>query len=160
MRRMLWGILAGLLGLVLVAVLALAGIHAYLRAHPQDLSRLSTITTTQAGEPLTLLVPETDDEKGHGLSGIDSLPADTALLLRSDDGDTRIMMLGMRFALDLVWLDAHCEVVRVVTGANPGLWPLFYAGPGEATAVVEFSVGDAARYGAGEVGATLRGACG
>lgn len=52
-----------------------------------------------------------------GLLGRSSLPEGYGLLL--DEGV--VHMIGMRFALDLVFLGRHWEVVKVVGSARPGL---------------------------------------
>jgi len=51
-----------------------------------------------------------------GLAGLHALPADAGLLL---PGTRSVHTLGMRFALDLVWLDLEGRVVRVDRGVSP-----------------------------------------
>jgi uncharacterized membrane protein (UPF0127 family) len=51
-----------------------------------------------------------------GLAGLRGLPPTTALLLPRTRS---IHTLGMRFALDLVWLDAAGHVVRTDRGVQP-----------------------------------------
>jgi uncharacterized membrane protein (UPF0127 family) len=75
------------------------------------------------------------------------MPADTALLLRSADGDTRISMLGMKFPLDLVWFDDGCRVVHIVERAPSRPWPLFHSSPHPARGVLELLAGQAEQYG-------------
>ncbi len=52
-----------------------------------------------------------------GLAGLRELPAGAALLLPRTRS---IHTFGMRFALDLVWLDRHGRVVRIDHGVRPG----------------------------------------
>ena len=52
-----------------------------------------------------------------GLLGRDTLPAGQALALST----CSVHMLGMRFALDLVWLDRRGRVLRVDAHVQPGL---------------------------------------
>jgi uncharacterized membrane protein (UPF0127 family) len=51
-----------------------------------------------------------------GLAGLSPLPAGTALLLPRTRS---IHTCGMRFALDLVWLDGDSRIVRVDRGVRP-----------------------------------------
>ncbi|HYV15861.1 MAG TPA: DUF192 domain-containing protein [Conexibacter sp.] len=51
-----------------------------------------------------------------GLAGLRSLPPDAALLLPRTRS---IHTFGMRFALDLLWLDRAGRVVRVDRGVGP-----------------------------------------
>jgi uncharacterized membrane protein (UPF0127 family) len=53
--------------------------------------------------------------RGRGLGGLDELPADRALRLRS----RAVHTFTMRFALDLIWLGAQDQVVRVDRGVPP-----------------------------------------
>jgi len=58
-----------------------------------------------------------------GLLGRSSLPADEALWLSPCSA---VHTFGMRFALDLVFLDARTTVVRVVRGVRP--WRIVFGG--------------------------------
>ncbi len=53
----------------------------------------------------------------RGLAGLPHLEPGEALLIRRCRS---VHTLGMRFALDLVWLDADDRVVRVDRGVPPG----------------------------------------
>ena len=55
-------------------------------------------------------------ERRRGLAGLDALPADRALHLQPCRA---VHTIGMRFALDLVWLDASGAVVRVDRAVPP-----------------------------------------
>lgn len=68
-----------------------------------------------AGE-LTVLVASTPRTRGRGLAGLEGLPAGHALLL---ERCRSVHTVGMRFALDLVWLDAAGAVVRVDADVRP-----------------------------------------
>jgi len=52
----------------------------------------------------------------RGLAGLESLPPGVGLLLPRTRS---IHTLGMRFALDLLWLDGHGEIVRVDHDVRP-----------------------------------------
>ncbi len=63
-----------------------------------------------------LRVAVTRRERRRGLAGLAEPPADTALLLRPCRS---VHTFGMRFALDLLWLDAGGRVVRQDRGVPP-----------------------------------------
>ncbi len=52
----------------------------------------------------------------RGLAGLDRLPEDQALLI---ERCRSIHTVGMRFALDLLWLDAAGRVIRLDTNVKP-----------------------------------------
>ncbi len=88
-----------------------------------------------------LLLPETwrtenRAERMRGLLGRDGLPQGCALLL---DPCGAVHTVGMRFTLDLLFLDARWRVVRVVTGVRSGRW--FVWGGWRARRVVELASG-------------------
>jgi uncharacterized protein len=58
---------------------------------------------------VTLVEASTGKARRRGLSGLDSIPSDHALRIRT----VSVHTFGMRFALDLIWLDKHGGMVRV-----------------------------------------------
>jgi uncharacterized protein len=75
-----------------------------------------------AGQPrrtlaggVTLVDASTGKARRRGLSRLDSLPDDHALRLRT----VSVHTFGMRFALDLIWLDKHGTAVRVDRDVPP-----------------------------------------
>lgn len=72
-----------------------------------ELAELPGIDIRHAGDPLARL---------FGLAGLRELPPRTGLLLPRTRS---VHTLGMRFALDLVWLDAGGCVVRVDRAVRP-----------------------------------------
>ncbi len=72
-----------------------------------------------------------------GLAGMGRPSSRLALLL---SGTRAVHTLGMRFALDLVWLDRSERVLRVDAGVTPGR----FRGCRQAAAVLELVAGSAA----------------
>ncbi len=70
---------------------------------------------TLAGD-VTLVEASTGKARRRGLSRLDSLPPDHGLRIRT----VSVHTFGMRFALDLIWLDKHGAVVRVDRDVPPG----------------------------------------
>ena len=64
----------------------------------------------------------TQSEREQGLSGIEDLAANEALLMVYDGDDKwGIWMNNMKIPIDIVWLDSNKEVVHIVTDASPDL---------------------------------------
>jgi hypothetical protein len=64
---------------------------------------------------VTLVQANTGKARRRGLSRLDSLPDDHALCIRT----VSVHTFGMRFALDLIWLDKQGTVVRVDRDVPP-----------------------------------------
>jgi len=73
-----------------------------------ELAALPGVSVRVAADPLARLV---------GLAGLRALPPGIGLLLPRTRS---VHTLAMRFALDLVWLDARGTVVRIDGGVRPG----------------------------------------
>jgi len=78
--------------------------------------RLKRLDRRELPDALTLLVASTRRARGRGLAGLDKLPAGHALLL---EPCRSVHTFGMRFALDLLWLDAGGGLVRLDAGVAP-----------------------------------------
>jgi uncharacterized protein len=75
-----------------------------------------------AGQPrrtlaggVTLVDATTGKARRRGLSRLDSMPDDHGLRIRT----VSVHTFGMRFALDLIWLDKHGTAVRVDRDVPP-----------------------------------------
>lgn len=78
------------------------------RLPPIELAALPGVNVRVAADPLARLL---------GLSSLREVPPATALLLPRTRS---VHTLGMRFALDLVWLDLEGRVVRIDRTVPPG----------------------------------------
>lgn len=90
---------------------------------------------------LVLLVAADRRARRRGLARLDALPAGHALLIAPCRS---VHTIGMRFALDLLWLDGEGAIVRVDRAVAP--WRLRSCR--RARAVVETSAGAAQRFAA------------
>ena len=86
-------------------------------------------------------------ERTLGLLGRDALGSGAALLIERCGA---VHTVGMRFALDVVFLDRACRVARVVRGVRPGR--LMVWGGWRAASVLESEAGraDLSRLAAGQ----------
>jgi len=87
----------------------------------------------------TILVAADRRSRLRGLAGLERLPADQALLI---ERCRSVHTVGMRFALDLVWLDADGAVVRIDEQIKP--WRLRTCL--RARAVIETNAGCGERF--------------
>lgn len=96
--------------------------------------RLQALDRRELGGGLTLLVASSRRTRGRGLAGLDELPAEYALLL---EPCRSVHTIGMRFALDLLWLDGDGGVVR----ADDAVAPRRVRSCARARAVIECAAG-------------------
>ncbi len=79
-------------------------------------ARLEPLAAAELPGGLRLHEARRAGERRRGLAGLDDLPADRGLLLPRTRS---VHTVGMRFALDLIWLDGAGAVVRVDRGVPP-----------------------------------------
>lgn len=95
------------------------------------------INLTHEGREVVAAVERADSfwRRGLGLLGRTGLPIGAALWIAPCSS---IHMFGMRFALDLLFLDADLRVVKIVRNIRP--WQMATGGP-DAYSVVELATG-------------------
>jgi uncharacterized membrane protein (UPF0127 family) len=104
-------------------------------------SRFDGLARHELAGGLTLVVASTRAARGRGLARLDALAADHALLI---ERCRSVHTVGMRFALDLLWLDAGGAVVR----ADAGVAPRRLRSCRGARAVIECNAGHGDRFAA------------
>jgi len=81
---------------------------------------LSTTIVRYDGDSLTVEVADTPETRAEGLADRDSLAHDSGMLFDlGSAGTTSFWMKGMRFPLDMVWIDANQRVVGVTGNVPP-----------------------------------------
>jgi uncharacterized membrane protein (UPF0127 family) len=103
--------------------------------------RLSGLERRPLPAGLTLLVAGDRRSRRRGLARLDALPAGHALLL---ERCRSVHTHGMRFALDLLWLDGSGALVRL----DPAVAPRRVRTCLQARAVIEAAAGDGERFAA------------
>ena len=101
--------------------------------------RLASLGRRALPGGLTLLVAADRGARRRGLARLDALPPAYALLL---EPCRSVHTLGMRFALDLLWLDADGALVRLDRAVAPRRLRSCL----RARAVVEVSAGEGDRF--------------
>jgi uncharacterized protein len=102
-------------------------------------ARLARLERRELPGGLTLLVAADRRARRRGLGRLDALPAGHALLL---ERCRSVHTLGMRFALDLLWLDDAGALVRLDRAVAPRRLRTCL----RARAVVEAPAGEGARF--------------
>jgi uncharacterized protein len=108
------------------------------------LPQLQPHTTLHLGDGVfTARVAKTGEERAKGLSDTGSLGDDQAMIFVYDtDGKWPITMKGMKYPIDIVWLDKDKKVVYIVKNATPASYPYDVFTPKEdARYVVEVVAG-------------------
>jgi uncharacterized membrane protein (UPF0127 family) len=103
--------------------------------------RLAGLPTVALAGGLRVHVAATPWARLRGLAGLPALPPDRGLLLPATRA---VHTLGMRVALDLLWLDGAGGVVRV----DPGVVPRRHRGCRRAAGVLEVRAGSAEPFAA------------
>jgi uncharacterized membrane protein (UPF0127 family) len=101
-----------------------------------DPSRFDGLPRRSLRDGRTLIEARTHRARRRGLARMDALDGDEALLIPQTPS---IHTFGMRFALDLIWLDRRGAVVRV--DRNVGPWRMRLCA--RAKAVIETNAGQA-----------------
>lgn len=133
---------------VVVAAMSVAGVAL---AYWSLADRPRTVRLTAPSAILQVALADTADLRSAGLSRRAEVPHDGMLLQWDAPGRHPIWMSEMRFALDLVWLDAEGRVLSVLPNVPPCTTtpcPLYEpAGSEASTAVLELPAGKAAIHG-------------
>jgi len=81
---------------------------------------LRTTTLRYDGGSITVEVADTPETRAEGLADRDSLARDSGMLFDlGSAGTTSFWMKGMRFPLDMVWIDAEQRIVGVTADVQP-----------------------------------------
>jgi uncharacterized membrane protein (UPF0127 family) len=120
--------------------------------------RLATVHIETPNGELVVELADTPTSRSSGLAGRGALGSDGVLLKWTEPARHPIWMKGMRFALDLLWIDADGRVVAALTDVPPcsaDPCPLYEpSGSDRSVAVLELPANAAVRHGLA-VGASL-----
>jgi uncharacterized membrane protein (UPF0127 family) len=133
---------------VVVTLGSVVGAAAFVAFSQERNPRLSQIKT--AGGTFLVAIADTPSSRSAGLSGRQELRGIDGLLLQWDEpGMHPIWMAGMRFPLDLVWIDRDGRVLDVLSNVPPCRiepCPLYEpAETSESVAVLELPAGVATK---------------
>lgn len=111
-----------------------------------NLTKTPTKKLILKNKEINLLVAETPDENMWGLSDFPSLPPDTGMMfVFPQPGTYSFWMKDMRFALDMVWLDADNRIITIHENISPDTYyknpPELFLPTSPASAVIEVPAG-------------------
>ena len=76
------------------------------------------------GKTFNVEIADTNKTRALGLSGRESLPHNQGMLFVFDqDGGHPIWMKGMRFELDIIWINRFGKVVHIERQVHPDTYP-------------------------------------
>lgn len=134
--------------LIFFFIVGLAG-WLYLRPHSaqdavlsQDAFVYRTTSLKLGGATFELDIADTSAKKERGLGGRPALAADRGMVFPYDQaGRLCFWMKGMRFAIDILWLDSAKKVISVEKSLSPNTYPQTFCPDQPAQYVVELPAG-------------------
>lgn len=128
--------------LVLVVLLILAAVSYSLYY------RWKHTTTVRIGDTtLTAVVADTDATRAEGLSNRSSLNKNEAMLfVYNRDSKWAMWMDGVRFSIDIIWLDKNKKVVHITKNVSPDTYPETFIPSDPARYVLEVEAGTVDEY--------------
>lgn len=104
-----------------------------------------------AGHRFSIERAITEEQRQKGLSGRDSIGVNNVMLFVYDNpGQRCIWMKDMKFAIDIVWLDATHQIVATERNVSPDSYPHNFCHD-NAKYVLEFAAGTADKLGLSDI---------
>jgi len=113
----------------------------------QNINSSNTIHSVKINEAvLKVEVASSNTERAKGLSGRESLSADTGMLfLFNNSGKYSFWMKDMNFPIDIIWIDENSKIVFIEKDAKPESYPALLGGLVDAKYVLETVSGFASK---------------
>lgn len=107
-----------------IAAVIVVGLALYLSFFASRISGNKTLTVPTSGKKYSLRVADTPELRSQGLSGTDSLPINEGMLfVFKQENHACFWMKGMKYSLDMVWLDQNKKVVNLQANISPSTYP-------------------------------------
>lgn len=136
--------------LLLLAALVVICIVGYVFFNNEPVPETSitpTRTITIEGKSLRVAVADTDVLRAQGLSGSSPLvEGEGMLFVFTEDGIYSFWMKDMRYAIDILWLDAEGSVVHIEKNIAPETYPAIFTSHSPARYVLEVRAGYADQH--------------
>lgn len=141
-----------LISITTLLVMVSIGVHLIKdtdRSGHDTLPDYPTVDVKIANEDFTILMPRNREEWALGLGAIDELPEHYGMLFVADSGELGIWMKGMKYAIDIIWLDKNDKVIHIVENAEPSSYPEIFRNPPLtfAARAIEINSGEVKRLG-------------
>ncbi|HYG83369.1 MAG TPA: DUF192 domain-containing protein [Verrucomicrobiae bacterium] len=87
-------------------------------------------------------IARSEQERANGLSKVSSLKANEGMVFVFDKDDLwSVWMKGMRFSIDVIWLDKDKKVVHIVKNISPDTYPGTFKPKNPARYILEVPAG-------------------
>ncbi len=138
--------IAGLLAVVAIGIAAFTSLGGHDKPTATKLPDKPNVSINQ--HQIGVEIADEESERVIGLSERDSLPKDRGMLFIFDTPDYYgIWMKGMRFDLDIIWLDENYRIITIVSGLKPESYPQVVQPDKPAKYVLEVNARVAVEYG-------------
>lgn len=95
-----------------------------------------------AGQKIKVELAQTNAEQEKGLSGRESIPENEGVLFVFENSAPHLFwMKDMKFAIDIIWIDADSKVVYIKKSVTPDTYPEVFKPTGNAKYVLEVLAG-------------------
>ncbi len=132
---------------VLIVVLVLGAVFV-LRQYRESETGYKKMPLSTPNAKFELLVAGTYAQRELGLGNRSGLPANKGMLFPYDqESKPCFWMRGMRFPVDMIWLDKSKTVVDVAANVKPGTFPQAFCPKQPAQYVIELNANAAAKSG-------------
>lgn len=126
--------------------LAVAAAWAFTATSPAPIHDATSVVL--GGTTVQLELATTSAARSRGLGGRDGLAPDTGMLFVFErDGMYAFWMKDMRFAIDILWLDAAGRVITIQNSVSPDTYPASFVPDAPARFVLELPAGFALVHG-------------
>ena len=99
-------------------------------------------------EFFSVLVADTSKKRTLGLSGREELNTGHGMLFVFEtSGDHPFWMKDMNFAIDILWINEHNEIIHILEKVSPETYPTAFTSPEDALFVLELPMGTVAEAG-------------
>jgi uncharacterized membrane protein (UPF0127 family) len=94
------------------------------------------------------MVADTNELRTQGLSGFSGLEMNEAMLFKfNNEGYWSFWMKGMKFSIDMIWLNASSTIVSIEKNVSPNTYPRNFSPKAPAQYVIEVLAGTVDRVG-------------
>ena len=97
---------------------------------------------TLSDKVLSLIVSDTPELREIGLSRMDSLSKNKAMLFKFPElGEYGIWMKDMKFPIDIIWLDEDKRIVKIEHNISPDTYPRIFSSRENSLYIIEMNSG-------------------
>ena len=126
----------------IIAFILIIGISVAIFMFFKSINKIDYIDAYIGAKQYKLELADTEAKRVKGLSERNDLADNQGMLFDfKQDGDWRMWMVQMRFAIDIIWLDADKKVIFIKQNAKPADFPERYSAKQNSRYVIELNSG-------------------